>query len=267
MTLAVRDDASVKAGREMRLKDRVAIVTGGARGIGAAICAGYAREGAKVVVNDHSHKDLAVGVAASIRADGGCAVAVKGDVSHADDVRTIIGAAHDAFGPVDILVANAAVYPRKPWYDLTEEDWDRVMAVNLKGAFLCAQAVYPDMRAKHYGKIITVGSVVAELGWGPFLHYVTTKAGLVGFTRSLAREVGKDGIRVNCVMPGAIQTEQELEDFPDQEALATFLTERQCLPRRGVPDDVVGAFVHVASHDSDFMTGQVMTVDGGWVHR
>lgn len=250
----------------MKLQDRVALVTGGARGIGAAVCAAYAREGAAVVINYHRQQELAERVAAEIQAAGGRAVAVRGDVSRADDVRALVDMAHDTFGPIDILVANAAVYPRGPWHTIVEEDWDRVMAVNLKGAFLCAQAVYPDMQGNGYGKIITVGSVVAELGWGPFLHYVTTKAGLVGFTRSLAREVGPEGIRVNCVMPGAIQTEQEIADFPDQEELATFLAQRQCLPQRGRPDDMVGAFVYLASHDSDFMTGQVITVDGGWAH-
>jgi 3-oxoacyl-[acyl-carrier protein] reductase len=250
----------------VKLKDRVALVTGGARGIGAAVCAAYAREGAAVVINYHRRQELAEQVANEIQTAGGRAIAVQGDVSQADDVRAMVETAHDAFGSIDILVANAAIYPRGHWHLIAEDEWDRVMAVNLKGAFLCAQAVYADMQRKHYGKIITVGSVVAELGWGPFLHYVTTKSGLVGFTRSLAREVGPKGIRVNCVMPGAIQTEQELADFPDQAELATFLAERQCLPQRGRPDDMVGAFVYLASHDSDFMTGQVMTVDGGWVH-
>jgi 3-oxoacyl-[acyl-carrier protein] reductase len=112
------------------------------------------------------------------------------------------------------------------------------------------------MKARGYGKIITVSSVTVELGWGPYVHYVTSKAGLIGFTRALAREAGKDGIRVNCVMPGAIRTEQEVADFPAQEELAAFLAGRQCLARRGGPEDMVGAFVYLASPESDFVTGQ-----------
>jgi 3-oxoacyl-[acyl-carrier protein] reductase len=250
----------------MRLQDKVAIVTGGSRGIGAAVCLGFAREGARVVVNYHRRADLAEGVVARIEAEGGRAVAVQGDVSRAKDVDRFVEAAHEAFGPVDIMVANAAHYPRTPWYQITEEEWDRVLAVNLKGALWCAQAVYPDMKARGYGKIITVTSVTVELGWGPYVHYVTSKTGLIGFTRAIAREAGKDGIRVNCVMPGAIRTEQEVADFPDQEGLAAFLAQRQCLPRRGLPEDLVGAFVYLASPESDFVTGQVINVDGGWVH-
>jgi 3-oxoacyl-[acyl-carrier protein] reductase len=250
----------------MRLKDKVAIVTGGARGIGAAVCAAYAHEGARVVVNFLSNQDMAERVVARITASGGAAVAVQGDVARAEDVQRLVRTAHDHYGPVDIMVANAATYPRTPWHQIAEDEWDRVMDVNLKGALLCAQAVYPDMRARHYGKIITVSSVVVELGRGPYVHYVATKAGLIGFTRALAREVGKDGILVNCVMPGAIRTEQELVEFPDQDELAAYLAERQCLPERGLPEDMMGAFVYLAAAESDFVTGQVINVDGGWVH-
>jgi 3-oxoacyl-[acyl-carrier protein] reductase len=118
-----------------------------------------------------------------------------------------------------------------------------------------------------YGKIITVGSVMSELGMPGALHYVTTKAGLVGFTRALAREVGRSGVRVNAVLPGAIRTEHELETVGDQEALAAAAAARQCLPDRGRPADLVGTFVFLAAADSDFVTGQVLAVDGGWVHR
>jgi 3-oxoacyl-[acyl-carrier protein] reductase len=123
------------------------------------------------------------------------------------------------------------------------------------------------MRDQGYGKIITVSSVMVELGLPGALHYVSTKAGLIGFTRALAREVGPDGIRVNCVMPGAIRTEHETESFPDQEErLRHAAASRQSVPRRGVPADIVGAFIYLASSDSDFVTGQVINVDGGWAH-
>jgi 3-oxoacyl-[acyl-carrier protein] reductase len=250
----------------MRLEGKVAVVTGSSQGIGATVALGYAREGARVVVNYRRNEDLATRVVRQIKAGGGQAVAVGGDVARAQDVRKMVQTAHEAFGPVDIMVANAAANPRKRFDEITEEEWDQVMAVNLKGALLCAQAVYPDMKARGYGKIITVSSVMTELGTGPCLHYVTTKAGLIGFTRSLAREVGGEGIRVNCVMPGAIRTDQEIKDFPDQGALGEYLAKVQCVPRRGTPEDMVGAFVYLASSESDFVTGQVLNVDGGWVH-
>lgn len=250
----------------MRLAGRVALVTGGSRGIGAAVCRAYGREGARVAVNYHRSEAEAQAVVAAIESAGGKAVAVQADVSQASDVIRMVATVHERLGPIDVLVANAAYYPRAPWNQIDEAQWDRVMAVNLKGAMLCAQSVYPDMRARGYGKMIMVSSVTVELGWGPFVHYVSTKAGLIGFTRALAREVGKEGICVNCIMPGAIQTEQELIDFPDQEELAAFLAARQCLPRRGVPDDLAGAFVFLASAESDFITGQVLAVDGGWIH-
>jgi 3-oxoacyl-[acyl-carrier protein] reductase len=249
-----------------RLQDRVAIVTGGSRGIGAAVCKAFGREGARVVVNYLHNAELAQQVVDEINAGTGQAVAVQADVARREDVNRMVEQAHQAFGPVDIMVCNAVHYPRRAWHEIDEEEWDRVLAVNLKGALFCCQAVYPDMRAKAQGAIITVTSVTVELGWGPFLHYVTSKAGLIGFTRSLAREVGKEGIRVNCVMPGAIRTEQEILDFPDQASLAEMMAQRQCLARRGLPEDLAGTFVHLASDDAAFITGQVINVDGGWVH-
>jgi 3-oxoacyl-[acyl-carrier protein] reductase len=166
-----------------------------------------------------------------------------------------------------VLVLNAAATARAAWTDIAVEEWDHITAVNLRGAFLCARAVHPGMRRKGYGKIITVSSVMVELGLPGALHYVSSKAGLIGFTRALAREVGRDGVRVNCVMPGAIRTEHEVEAFPDEEErLAEAAASRQSVPRRGVADDVVGTFVYLASSDSDFVSGQVINVDGGWAH-
>ncbi|MHB9033470.1 MAG: SDR family NAD(P)-dependent oxidoreductase [Anaerolineae bacterium] len=250
----------------LRLQNKVAIVTGGSRGIGAAVCKAYGRDGARVVVNYLHNADLAEQVCAEINAGPGRAVAVQGDVSSRMDVQRLVDTAHASFGAVDIMVCNAVHYPRRPWYTIDEAEWDRVMAVNVKGALFCCQAAYPDMKARGSGVMITVTSVTVELGWGPYLHYVTSKAGLIGFTRSLAREVGKEGIRVNCVMPGAIRTEQEIIDFPDQAELAVTMAQKQCLPQRGLPEDMAGTFVYLASDDSAFVTGQVINVDGGWVH-
>lgn len=254
----------------MKLTGKVALVTGASWGIGAAVCRGLAREGAAVAVNHlptERMSDLAEEVAADIRRAGGTAIAMPADVSDRNQVESMVESIGAQLGGVDVLVNNAAAQDRLPWTQITEEQWNHVLAVNLTGPLLCAQAVFPHMRARGYGKIIMVTSVTVELGHTPLLHYVTSKAGLIGFTRALAREAGPEGIRVNAVMPGAIRTEQEIEAFPDQEGeLRALLAERQCLPQRGVAEDLVGAFVYLAGPESDFVTGQVLTVDGGWIH-
>jgi 3-oxoacyl-[acyl-carrier protein] reductase len=253
----------------MRLAGRTALITGASRGIGAAVAAGFAAEGASVALN---HLDtvemrkLAAERVADIVRLGGRALAVAGDVSDPDEVSAMVSLVREELGPVDILVTNAAAASKLPWDHISTDEWAHMLSVNLTGAFLCARAVWPDMRSRQYGKIITVSSVMVELGMAGSLHYVTTKAGLIGFTRALAREVGRFGIRVNCVMPGAIRTEAEIERVADPEALTLRAAERQSIPRRGLPEDLVGAFVYLAAQESDFVTGQVLTVDGGWAN-
>lgn len=252
-----------------RLAHRVALVTGASRGIGAAVARAYAAEGARVVVSHlptQTMAALAEQVADDARERGAEAIALPADVTDRTSVRQLVTRVNRTYGPVDVLVCNAASIPRTPWTEIRDAEWDHVVAVNLKGAFICAQEVHDGMQAAGYGKIITTSSITARTGLTPFLHYVSSKAGILGFTRALAREVGGDGIRVNCVMPGAIRTEQELEDFPDQDAVLDDLRRIQCLPVRGDPSDVVGAYVFLASAESDFVTGQVITVDGGWIH-
>ncbi|MDW5598773.1 SDR family oxidoreductase, partial [Conexibacter stalactiti] len=259
-------------GRAMsgRLAGRVALVTGAARGIGAAVCRGYAREGAAVAVHHRpGERDAADAHALvdELRAGGAHALAIAADVSDRVQVRALVAEVEAAMGTIDVLVANAAATGRIAWHEIDGAEWRRVLGANLDGLLWCAQAVHPGMRAKGAGKIVTVSSVMADLGSAGALHYVTTKAGIVGFTRALAREVGGEGICVNCVMPGAIRTEAELEQFPDQEAVAREQAALQSIPRRGTPEDLVGAFVFLAAAESDFVTGQVVTVDGGWVNH
>jgi 3-oxoacyl-[acyl-carrier protein] reductase len=252
-----------------RLADRVALITGASRGIGAAVACAFAKEGAAVALNYLPQPDmrqLAEQATKQIVADGGTAISVGADISDPDAVEHMVACVSDAIGAPDVLVLNAAAVGSQPWMDIDLPSWDNVTAVNLRGAFICARATFPGMRAKGYGKIITVSSVMVELGMPDALHYVTSKAGIIGFTRALAREVGRDGVCVNCVMPGAIRTEHEVERNPDQDEIYRFVVERQSLQRRGVPADVVGAFVYLASAESDFMTGQVLNVDGGWAH-
>lgn len=247
--------------------NKVALVTGGSTGIGREVSLAFAREGIKVAVNYIGSRELADAVVAQIESEGGLAMAVCADVSKEDQVNAMVQQVNDRWGGIDILVNNAGIYPRKPWFELTVEDWDHVMGVNLRSCFLTSKAVYPHMKAQHYGKIINVSSVTFLLGQAGFAHYVASKGGVIGFTRALSREVGEFGITVNAITPGAVMTEQELADIPDlqdREELRIQMSKVQAIPRRQLPADMVGTFLYLASPDSDFVTGQTINVDGGW---
>ena len=263
----MNSSTSSQAGK--RLEGRVALITGASRGIGAAVAKLFAAEGASVVVNtnpDAQMSKLADDVVASIKSEGGTALKIAADISSEEQVAGMIATINREMGDVDILVTNAAYGIRKPWHEISMEQWDYTQAVNLRGAFLCAKACYPGMLRRKGGNIITVTSVTVELGMAGHLDYVSSKSALIGFTRALAREVGKDGIRVNSVMPGAIRTEQEIALGFDEEELKVLSAERQCIPRRGFADDLAGTFLYLASDDSSFVSGQVINVDGGWIH-
>ncbi len=252
-----------------RLEGRVAIITGASWGIGAAVAEAFAREGASVVVSsypDPGMEQRADDVVGSIIQTGGRALRTSADVTSRSDIDAMVALAQEEFGDVDVLVSNAAYSNRLPWHEIPAEQWDHTHAVNVRGAFLCAQACREGMLRKGRGSIISVTSVTVELGMPGLLDYVASKAALIGFTRALAREVGPEGIRVNAVMPGAIRTEQEVALGFDEEELRVLSAQRQCLPRRGFADDLTGAFVFLASDESSFMTGQVLNVDGGWIH-
>lgn len=244
---------------------RVALVTGGARGIGAAICAALAEAGHPVAINFHRHEREAQHLAATIAAAGGRAIAVEGDVADAKSVASMVDEVSTTLGPVTIIVNNAAMTDvHKPWHDIDEAEWDAVMAVNLKSCFLCFRAVYPAMRDARWGRVVNISSVTFWLGRPNLVHYVASKAGMIGFTRSLAREVGAEGITVNAVTPGAIRTESELELFPDREAIASWLAQEQAVPRRGLPEDIAAAVRYLVSDGAAFVSGQTINVDGGW---
>ncbi|MFD0712378.1 SDR family NAD(P)-dependent oxidoreductase [Paenibacillus sp. GCM10027626] len=251
----------------MRLSKQVAIITGSSRSIGAAVAKRYAVEGAKVAVNYRTHPELAERVVEEIRRSGGEAFAFQADVSKEDEVEALVAETARRYGTVDILVNNAAMDPRKTWYEISVQEWDHIMATNVRSQFLCAKAVFPFMKEQGRGKIINVSSVTFFTGQKNFLHYVTSKGAIVGFTRALAREVGEHNITVNCLTPGAVYTETEAEKVGQQasdEVLET-LRSLQCFPRRELADDLEGAFVFLASRDSDFITGQTLNVDGGWM--
>jgi len=211
-------------------------------------------------------RELAHAVAEDILGGGGRAHSVALDVANPASVAEAFRIVREQAGPVDVLVNNAAQTLRKPWEHIELPEWDSVMDVNVRGALLCCQATYTDMAARQRGVYIMVGSVEVALGRAGGLAYVTSKAALVGFTRSLAREAGPHNIRANLLMLGAVRTEAEAEFDPDGSATRQRLADCQSLPRRLAPDDVTGAFAFLASDDSAHITGQVLNVDGGWVN-
>jgi 3-oxoacyl-[acyl-carrier protein] reductase len=254
---------------QQRLADRVAVVTGASRGIGAAVARRFAAEGAIAFVTyypSREMRELAHAVVADILGKGGRARAVALDVANPASVAEAFRVIREETGPVDVLVNNAAQSLRKPWEEIELPEWESVMDVNVRGTLLCCQAAYPDMAARQRGVYIMVGSVETALGRAGGLAYVTSKAALIGFTRSLARETGPKNIRANLVMPGAVRTEAEAEFDPDGSATRQRLAGCQSLPRRLTPDDVTGTFAFLASDDSAHITGQVLNVDGGWVN-
>ena len=242
-----------------RLDSKVAIVTGGARNIGAVYARTLAAEGARVVIADVLDGAPA---ARAIREAGGQAVSVEVDVSREDDTLRMTETAMDAFGRVDILVNNAAIYlsiNRRPFYEISAEEWDRVTAVNIKGVFLCAKAVFPHMRDQGGGKIINISSNTVMAGTPDFLHYIASKSALVGMTRSMARELGTHGINVNAIAPGLV--EHEGQTVPGE--ISASRVRARSIQRRQTPEDLTGALLYLASPDSDFVTGQTLVVDGG----
>ena len=242
-----------------RLDDKVAIVTGGARNIGAVYARTLAAEGARVVIADVLD---GAPTARAIEEAGGQAVSVEVDVSREDDTLRMTETAMDAFGRVDILVNNAAIYlsiNRRPFYEISAEEWDRVTAVNIKGVFLCAKAVFPHMRDQGGGKIINISSNTVMAGTPDFLHYIASKSALVGMTRSMARELGTHGINVNAIAPGLV--EHEGQTVPGE--ISASRVRARSIQRRQTPEDLTGALLYLASPDSDFVTGQTLVVDGG----
>jgi 3-oxoacyl-[acyl-carrier protein] reductase len=245
------------------LDGRVAIVTGGGKGIGKVYSQELARVGAHVVAADIDG-DAAAAVAEGLRGEGLQAIGLSTDISDEAANHAMAKAALDAFGRIDILINNASLMsalPRRSWLEIPVEEWDRVMAVNLRGMFLSCRAVVPAMQKAKHGKIVNISSGRIWEGTPNRLHYTTSKAGVVGFTRALAREVAADGITVNAITPGNTQSETQVATSGGN-YLATRLQGR-AIERVQVPEDLVGAVMFLASPASDFMTGQTINVDGG----
>ena len=249
----------------MRLKDRVAVVTGAAQGIGAIYVKALAAEGAKTVIVDI--KDCTK-TTESVRADLPEAEVMSElcDVSNEASVQELIESVEKRYGRLDILVNNAAVFAsldRKPFEKISVDEWDKVMSVNLRGVFLCARAASPIMKAQKYGKIINIASDTMMKGTTHFAHYVSSKGGVVAFTRAIAREIGQFGICVNSIAPGLTCTDvMEAEEGFTLKRFDRSVSARS-IPRIQQPEDLVGTIIYLASSDSDFVTGQCIVVNGG----
>jgi 3-oxoacyl-[acyl-carrier protein] reductase len=243
-----------------RLEGRVAIVTGGGHGIGKAYSRRLADEGAAVVI---AELDGAAGERVATEVGG---LAVRTDVADEASCREMAQRTLERYGRIDVLVNNAAIFAtvpmsRAPFDQVDPAEWDRMMAVNLRGTWLACRAVIPQMRQQRYGKIINISSGTALKGSASRIHYVTSKAGIIGFTRTLAMEVGKDNICVNCIAPGSTLSEENADESIVKYRQAAAST--RALQRMQRPEDLVGAVAFFASADSDFITGQTLVVDGG----
>jgi NAD(P)-dependent dehydrogenase (short-subunit alcohol dehydrogenase family) len=236
----------------VKLEGKVAVVTGGAQGIGRAIADGLAREGARVVVADLQETDAYE--------------TVRADVSSEDDVARMVEEVRGRAGRIDILVNNAGLYaslPMRPFEEIPVDEWRQVMDVNVLSMFLTCRAVVPVMREQGGGKIVNISSGTPFRGVPFLLHYVTSKGAIVAFTRALAKELGKDDIRVNCVAPGFTMSEGVKAHPEVVEKLRDVSVAARTIQRDQVPEDVVGAVVFLCGPDADFVTGQTMVIDGG----
>ena len=250
-----------------RLQDRVAIITGAAQGIGAAYARAMAQEGATVIIAD---LDDGEGIAKEIRENGGKALNVVTNVSSELSVENLVATAVEQYGKIDILVSNAAIFGKleaKPFTEISVEERDNLMSVNVRGVFICVKTVIGQMRKQKYGKIINIASGTLFKGTPHLLHYVTSKGAVMTMTRCLAREVGDDNICVNSLAPGLVMSENVLAQESFNDAAVDANTATRALQRRQVPEDLIGAMLFLASADSDFVTGQCLVVDGGSVNH
>ena len=245
------------------LAGRTVIVTGGGKGIGKVYAEEFARAGARVVAADID-AGAATALAETLGAQGLEIMGLAADIADEGSTHAMAQAALDRFGAIDVLINNASlmsVLPRRSWLEIPVEEWDRVMAVNLRGMFLSCRAVFPAMKAKGWGKIVNISSSRVWEGTPNRLHYTTSKAGVIGLTRALAREVGEFGITVNAVTPGYTLSETQIAT-----SSGNYLGSRvegRVFERAQVPADLVGAVMFLSSPASDFMTGQTINVDGG----
>jgi len=243
-----------------KLTDKIALVTGGARGIGGEIAVAFARAGADVVVADLLNESAAAPVLSAIEDAGRRSLFVRTDVADAQQVQDLVAAAHAKFGRVDILVNNAGIVSQVKFDELEVAEWDRVLSINLRGVFLGCRYVLPEMLERGNGKIINVASQLGQIGGLEMVHYSASKAGVIGLTKALAREVSARGVHVNAIAPGPILTDMMAEET--EEWAAKKLAELP-MGRFGQPEEVAPTAVFLASDDSSYFVGQTLCPNGG----
>jgi 3-oxoacyl-[acyl-carrier protein] reductase len=245
----------------MKLKEKIALVTGGSRGLGKAIALQLAKDGAQVVVNYATSTDKAEEVVAAIKAEGGKALAMKADVSHLEEVEKMVDAIYEQFGRIDILVNNAGVTRDELLISMEREDWDRVIATNLGGLFNCSKAVAKYMMMQKSGRIINMSSVAGERGGRGQSNYAASKGAVNAFTRSVAMELARKKVTVNAVAPGVVETEMSSEVIRRAQDI---ILNSVALKRLGQPEEIAKVVAFLASDDSSYITGEVIRVDGGF---
>lgn len=247
----------------MKLKNKVAIVTGGGRGIGAAICKKFSKEGASVVVADIDAVS-AEKTALSLEQEGGCALAVKLDVADATSATTMVKTVLAKYDQIDVLVNNAGARTIKGLMQHSETDWEQMLRINLTGPFLCAQAVIPQMLEQGSGNIINFGSIASFMGRPNRVAYVAAKAGVLGLTRAMAADLAGKNIRVNTIAPGMIASPFN-QTFAEASDTGPAWAEENLIGRWGQPEDIAGAAVYLASEESGFVAGSEIKIEGGWL--
>jgi len=249
----------------MRLQNKIAIITGAGSGIGRGIALSFVKEGARVVVVDWSEEGGKETVR-QIEKVNGEAIFIKTDVSKASDVDQLVEACLDKFDRVDILVNNAGILKSSVFHETSEEDWDTILNVNLKSVFLVSKRVIPEMLKQGKGKIINIASIAGLVGFDKIGSYCASKGGMIALTREMALEYAPQKINVNCIAPGVIKTEMTNNMLTDP-ATKQFLEGSTPYSRLGEPEDIAYAAVYLTSNESDFVNGEVLAVDGGWVAR
>lgn len=241
---------------------KTVVITGASRGIGAACARLFAREGWAVAVNYRNSREKAEALAAAICREGGVALAIPADIGNAAEVEALFSTAEKELGTVEALVNNAGIAQQKLFTDLTEEEWDELFRVDVKGVFLCCRRALPGMIRRQKGCIVNISSMWGQVGASCEVHYSAAKAAVIGLTKALAKEAGPSGIRVNCIAPGVIQTEMNGHLSPE---VLEELREETPLEILGTPEDVAKSALFLCSPESSFITGQVLGVNGGMV--